>query len=83
MKVRIHPHAAERMEERGATGKEVIETVQEGEPFQAKFGRIGFRRNFSFSSEWRGKVYGTKQLEIYGVKEKDGFLVLTVVTKYF
>lgn len=83
MKVRIHPHALERMEERGATKTEVIETVNEGEAFQAKFGRTGFRKNFSFEREWRGKIYGTKQVEIYGVKERNGFFALTVVTKYF
>ena len=43
--VRIHPHAAERMTERGATEAEVIATVCDGERFPAKFGRTGFRRS--------------------------------------
>ena len=47
-RVRIHSHARERMEERGATEEEVIETVRKGERFPAKFGRTGFRRNFPF-----------------------------------
>lgn len=83
MKIRIHPHAEERMEERGATRGEVIEAVRGGESFQAKFNRIGFRRNFAFQGEWRGKAYKTKQLEIYGVKERDIFVVITVLVKYF
>lgn len=45
-KIIIHKHAQERMQERGAT-EEVIQTLKEGEKFPAKFGRIGFRRNFS------------------------------------
>ena len=38
MKVNIHPHAAARMGERGATEQEIIETVESGEQFPAKFG---------------------------------------------
>lgn len=50
MIVRLHPHALERLSERGATEEEVRATVLEGETFAAKFGRIGFRRNFHFNS---------------------------------
>lgn len=38
MKVHIHPHAAARMAERGATEDEVIKTIGTGEQFPAKFG---------------------------------------------
>ena len=82
MKVRLHEHARERLSERGATEAEVLATVAEGEGFPAKFGRIGFRRNFPFDSEWQGKHYSTKQVEAYAVEE-DGWLVLTVITRYF
>ena len=83
MKVRIHPHALERMGERGATETEVIETVNEGETFPVKFNRVGFRRNFLFRGKWRGRAYKTKQLEVYGVKEKGDFIAVTVLVKYF
>jgi len=83
MKVRIHAHALERMGERGATAIEVIETVNEGEAFQAKFSRIGFRRNFLFHGKWRGRAYKTKQLEVYGVKAGGDFIAITVLVKYF
>jgi hypothetical protein len=46
MAVIFHPHALEQMAQRGATEKQVIETVEHGEKFEAKFGRAGFRRNF-------------------------------------
>jgi hypothetical protein len=82
MKVRIHPHARQRMAERGATDAEIIATVEQGEQFPAKFGRTGFRRNFVQQREWRGRVYRTKQLEVIAVPE-DGWLVLTVVVRYF
>lgn len=82
MKVRLHPHAQERLSERGARESEVIATIQGGECYPAKFGRTGFRRNFPFNREWRGRRYGTKQVEVYAVEE-NGWLVLTVIVRYF
>jgi ABC-type proline/glycine betaine transport system substrate-binding protein len=83
MIIKIHPHARTRMQERGASEDEVIETIKTGEKFPAKFGRIGFRRNFNFEGMWRGKKYNTKQVEAYAVKENDDFVVITVIVKYF
>jgi len=48
-----------------------------------KFGRTGFRRNFSFNGTWRGRHYSTKQVEAYAVKEDDDWIVITVITRYF
>ena len=42
--VHFHPHALERLSERGATEEEVRATILEGETFSAKYGRTGFRR---------------------------------------
>lgn len=83
MKIKIHPHARERMKERGVTNSEVQQTVKSGESFIAKFGRMGFRRNFAFGDVWRGKTYQTKQVEAYGVRENNIFIVVTVLVKYF
>ena len=83
MTVRIHPHARERMVERGATEAEIIATVERGERFPARFGRAGFRRNFVYEQEWRNKFYRTKQLEVIAVAENDDWLVLTVIVRYF
>lgn len=83
MEVHFHPHARERMKERGATEDEVRATVERGERFPAKFGRAGFRRNFAFNSKWRGKHYRTKQVEAYAVREGPDWLVITVITRYF
>ncbi len=80
--VRLHPHAVARLAERGSTEAEVVATVHGGERFPAKFGRTGFRRNFPFEAEWRGRRYGTKQVEAYAVKE-DGWLVITIIVRYF
>jgi hypothetical protein len=79
----LHPHAVDRLVERGATEDEVIATVQGGEQFEAKYGRTGFRRNFTYGKLWRGRRYETKQIEAYAVEEDGGWLVITFVTKYF
>jgi hypothetical protein len=80
--VRLHPHAIGRLYERGTTEVEVIATVRAGESFPAKFGRTGFRRNFAFDGQWRGRYYATKQIEAFAVQE-DGWLVITVIVKFF
>ena len=82
MSVRLHPHARQRLSERGTTETEVVGTVEQGERFPAKFGRTGFRRNFPFAGRWRGKPYRTKQLEVIAVAE-NGWLVITVIVRYF
>lgn len=81
--VRLHPHSRERMQERGATEEEIQATVAQGEQFPAKFERTGFRRNFQFDQEWRGRHYRTKQVEAYAVEEGADWLVITVITRYF
>ncbi len=82
MEVRLHSHARERAAERGAAEEEIIATVLDGEEFSAKYGRTGFRRNFPFDGEWRGRSYKTKQVEALAVEE-NGWLVITVVVRYF
>lgn len=81
--VRFHPHAKERLIERGATEQEVITTIEKGEKFPAKFGRTGFRRNFNFNGTWRGKHYSTKQVELFAVYEGNDWFVITVIIRYF
>jgi hypothetical protein len=83
MKVTLHPHAKERLAERGATKTEVIATVTQGEQFPAKFGRTGFRRNFSHQKRWRGRFYTTKQILAFSDQVADGWLVITVIVRYF
>ncbi len=83
MPVHLHPHAAARIAERGATPDEVEATVAGGERFPARFGRTGFRRNFPFGGIWRGRPYRTKQIEAFAVGEQGEWPVITVLVKYF
>lgn len=55
MAIKTHPRAKERMQERGVTEEEVIKTVEMGERFSTKFGRTGFKQNFSFGGMWKGR----------------------------
>jgi hypothetical protein len=57
--------------------------VENGEQFPAKFGRTGFRRNFLYEREWRGKRYQNKQIEAYAIFENGDWLVITVITRFF
>jgi hypothetical protein len=71
------------MQERGATEEEACLTVREGERFDAKLSRTGFRRNFACRGTWRGNRYSAKQVEAIAEKEGSGWLVVTVVVRYF
>ncbi|MGI9089118.1 MAG: hypothetical protein ACR2HH_15490, partial [Chthoniobacterales bacterium] len=73
MSVTLHPHAIARLSERGASESDVKATVTTGERFPAKFGRTGFRRNFAWQGEWRGKSYATKQITAFAVEEAAGW----------
>jgi len=83
MPVTIHSHARQRARERGATEAEIHATVEAGERFAVKHGRIGFRRNFAFDSHWLGRYYTMKQIEAIAVDENGDWLVLTVMVKFF
>ena len=81
MAIRLHPRARERLTERGATETEVVATVAQGGSFPAKLGTTGFRRNFRFGGRWRGGYYENKQVIAYAVRERQDWLVITVITK--
>jgi len=70
MAIRLHPHARERLAERGATEAEVVATVSQGGTFPEKLERTGFRRNFPFGAKWRGRYYANKQVIAFAVRER-------------
>jgi len=83
MNIILHPHAKQRAAERGASEEEVIQTVNDGEQFPAKFDRMGFRMNFQFENMWNGQFYFTKQIELFAKPENDSWIVITLIVKYF
>jgi hypothetical protein len=79
MSVRLHPHAKERLSERGATEEEIITAIETGKRSRQSLDR----RNFAFGGLWKNKVYATKQVEVYAAKEDDDWLAITFVTRFF
>lgn len=75
-------HAKKQMAERGASKKEVIETIRNGENLPAKHGRIAYRHNFQYNNKWGNKFYRIKQI-VPIVKEEKSIIVITVYTFYF
>jgi hypothetical protein len=76
-------HALDQMVRRGANRAEVELAIREGELLPAKKGRLAFRKNFPFRSEWKGKYYEMKQVMPIVVKEEGQFAVITVYVFYF
>ena len=83
MNVRFHPHALQRMHERGATRLQVTNTVLTGAASPAKFGRTRFRKTFPFNANWNSKRYSHKQIEAFAAKMSYGWFVFTIIVKYF
>ena len=81
--IRLHPHAKARIEERGASEAEVVETILSGERFEANFDRTGFRLDFGGPYRRRGKTFDTKRIEAYAVFEDGDWLVITVIVKFW
>ena len=79
----IHPHALQRMEERGASREEVRRTIEAGRVFPARFGRQKYGMTFSFGNYWRAQLYEHKHIEAYCVVDGEDIIVVTVVVKYF
>jgi hypothetical protein len=83
MIVRLHPHAVQRLAERGATRDEVVYTVKHGTASPAKFGRTQFTHVFAYNRRWRGTIYRSKRVEAFAAEvKKDEWLVITVVVKF-
>ena len=81
--IQIHSHARQRMRERGATAAQVRQTVLKGNATPAKFGRTEFRKVFAFNALWNGKHFSRKQIEAFAAKIPGGWMVVTVIVKYF
>jgi hypothetical protein len=83
MKIKIHPHAAQRIRERGASAAQVRETVMKGQQTPTKFGRVKFTLVFPFGKMWNGKKYARQEIEAFAATIPNGWLVVTVIVKYF
>lgn len=72
-----------RMRERGATASQVKQTVLKGRVSAAKFARTRFRHVLDFNRKWNGIFYAKRQIDSFAVRIDGGWLVITVIIKYF
>ena len=82
MKIFIDPHTLERASERGASREEIIETIEKGVTIVGKKGRLGKAMVFEFRSQWNGKTYLQKKIEVFYVVEGDAIITVTVYVYY-
>jgi hypothetical protein len=71
------------MRERGATVREIQSTVQAGQASPAKFGRTRFRHTFAFNASWNGKHFSRKQIDAFAASITGGWIVITIIVRYF
>ncbi len=76
-------HAKDQLLDRGASEMEVEKAIREGERVPAKSGRVAFRKNFDFDSNWKGKYYKVKQVMPIVVEEANQWVVVTAYVFYF
>ena len=81
--IEFSDHSIARMKRRGASEEEVRLTIEPGVSESARKGRLMFRYNFAFNSEWEGQRYRTKQVAPVVVHEGAKLVVVTVYTFYF
>ena len=81
--IRLSDHALRYMSKRGVTVTEVEETIRTAPWQPAELGRLDCRKNFSYGTEWNGKVYATKQVRPVFVEEAAEIVVVTEYTYYF
>ena len=72
MNVRLHPHARQRIKERGATTAEVITAVRHRRMSPAKFGRTRFVQRFPFGRFWKRRRYAFKEIEAIAAPQAKG-----------
>ena len=81
--IRLSKHALRYTGRRGFTVAEVEETIRTSAWMPTELRRLDCRKNFPYSKEWNGKVYGTKQVRPVFVEEAGEIVVITVYTYYF
>ena len=81
--IRLSAHAKGYIEKRGFTLAEVETAIRESAWEDTGKNRKECRQDFTYSGEWNGKSYGTKQVRPIFVEEEHEIVVITVYTYYF
>jgi len=78
-RVRLDPHTTARARERGTNETEILDVIRTGTSIPARGNRCARAKVYSFNSEWNGKFYPQKQVEVVYVTDNDE---VTTVTMY-
>lgn len=82
MNIKIDPHTISRMPKRGVSEEEIFETLKTGAPFEAKNGRKGRAKVFTYKQNYEGKYYEEKKVEVIFVEEDQLITTVTVFCYY-
>ena len=79
----LHTHLKARMLQRGVTKEEMEITLNEGfETDDAKEGTFGKGYVFPYNSEWEGKIFEEKEVNVYYKRVNNDIILLTVKARY-
>lgn len=81
--IRLSTHARDQLQRRGGMEQEVVEAIRSSPWESVDRGRFACKKNFSYSNEWNGKIYKTKQVRPIFVDEPNEIVVVTVYTYFF
>lgn len=79
MNVQIDPHTLKRLVERGTTEDEIRDVVENGQPVNARHGRLAKAKVYDYKQERHGRYYEQKRVEVIYVVENG---VVVTVTAY-
>ncbi len=79
MKIQIDPHTLQQMEERDISEDEIVDVLSKGIHFQAKRGRMGKYKVFTYGKKRDRKFYKQKRVEVIYVEEEG---IIVTVTAY-
>ncbi|NCO31739.1 DUF4258 domain-containing protein [bacterium] len=82
MEIRIEPHTLKRATERGASKTEIISCLKSGQILPAKNGRFAKEMVFNFNSNWNGKFYEQKKIEVIYTIDNKVIVTITVYVFY-
>lgn len=82
MDIQIDPHTLERAEERGTSEGEIKDVIQTGIAFPAKHGRRAKAKVYQFNSNWSGRHYEQKRVEVIYIEESPRIITVTAYVFY-
>ncbi|MFH1762990.1 MAG: hypothetical protein ABIF09_02255 [Gemmatimonadota bacterium] len=81
--IEFSDHTREKMLDRGATEDEIVHAIRSGSVEPTRKGRMMFRKNLEFNSQWQGKFYPVKHVVPVVAEESERLIVVTVLVYYF